>query len=412
MPALTILQKAAFNMIDHLHFTQVYIGFMHSHPDLIWYERILKAVDNRLLDLGFRDRKFNIAKHYLLSSLEIHLSVRNDLYSKIEEFTKEPYPFSEEEHNKITEYTRNFCIAQLFVAANYNGLDIKILTEIFVDLISDDSLSLSDTPDLIRFRLVDCCFAIEFKNGPLLVYRELLSLGIISCAKYSIKDDSFKRCCDSNVSEMLVRAALTFELKIMRERALCSLNSKNKNKRKFSLVEPKSSMTRRDKRQAADYYKKIIDDIFLDNNDSSFFIFKCDSDIDKLEVELLLKNIAGFSIHKRIFTGTQASWLGTLGVYYVAAERSRKDKRAIYCEGDNEGTITDSIVKELKKVGFTMSARSLYLRYKHVKKDNYSKIRFYCRMMDNMQMVLPWYSDVNLYNMAVDFDCLNKKDEA
>ncbi|OMP92221.1 hypothetical protein [Raoultella terrigena] len=409
MPAPTIFQKAAFNMIDHLHFTQVYLGFMHSHPDLIWYERILKAVEKRLLDLGLSDKKYNIAKHYLLSSLEIHLSVRDNLYSQMEEFTKKPPPFSEEEHNKITEYTRDYCIAQLFVVASYNGLDTKILSEIYENLISDDSLSLSDTPALIRFRLVDCCFAIDFHNGPLLVYRELLNLGVLSCAKYSVKDDCLRRYYDSNVSDILVRAGLVFELKIMRERALYFL--KSKNKRNFSLVELSASMTRRDKRQAADYYKKIIDDIFLDNKNSSFIVFKCDSDIGKPEVEMLLNNIGRLTIHKRMFTGTQASWLGTLGAFCVAVERSRKDKRAIYCEDDNEGTITDFIVKELKKCGFTMSARSLYLRYKDAKKNNYSKIRYYYSMTTNMQIILPWHNDINLYNMAVDFDFSNKKDE-
>ncbi|HHA1727571.1 TPA: hypothetical protein ACOEB2_003767 [Enterobacter cloacae] len=395
-------------MIDHLHFTQVYMGFMHSHPDLIWYERILNGVDKRLLNLGFHGRKYNIAKHYLLAALEIHLSVRDNLYSMMEKFTKEPHPFSEEEHNKITEYTRNFCIAQLFVVASHNGLDTKTLSETYEDLISDNSLSLSDTPDLIRFRLVDCCFAIDFQHGPLLVYRELLSLGILTCAKYSSKDDYAKRKYDSNVSDIVIRAGLVFELKIMRERALFFL--KSKNKRNFSLVEPTHSMTRRDKRQAADYYKKIIDDIFLDNQTSSFIVFKCESDIGKQEVEMLLKNIGRFTIHKRMFTGTQASWLGTLATFCVAIERSHKDKRAIYCEEDNEGTITDFIVKELKRLGFTMSARSLYMRYKSVKKDNYSKIRYYYNMTTNMQIIMPWHNDSSLYSMAVDFDFSNKND--
>jgi len=255
---------------------------------------------------------------------------------------------------------------------------------------------------------VDCCFAIEFPNGPLLVYRELLYLEILSCAKYSVKDDCLTSSYGSKVSDLLVRAGLIFELKIMRERALYFLIGKNK--RQLSLVEPAPSMTRRDKRQAADYYKKIIDEIFLDNKDSTCILFTCHSDIGKPEVEMLLKNISKFTIHKRMFNGTQASWLGTLGAFYVAMERSHKSKRAIYCECNNEGTITDVIVKRLKKFGFTMSSRSLYLRYKYVKKDNYSHIRYYYSMVANLPVILPWNSDSNLYNMAVDFDFSNKKE--
>lgn len=394
-------------MIDHLHFMQVYLRFMHTHPDFIWYERILKAVDKRLLDLGFCDKKYHIAKHYLLSSLEIHLSVRDSLYSQMEKFTENPPPFSEDEHNKITEYTRSFCIAQLFAIASYNCLDTKVLAETYANLIHDDSLL--GIPDMVRFRLVDCCFAIEFNNGPLLIYRELLQLGIISCAKYSAKDDCSIHDDDSDVSDMLIRAGLIFELKIMRERALHFLNKKNK--RELSLVDLAPSMTRIEKKHAADYYKKLIDDFFFGNEDITGILFRCSDAIGKKEVEILLNNICRFTIHKRMFTGTQASWLGTLGAYYVAIERSCNEKRAIYCEADNQGTITDCVVKKFKQLGFTISARSLYLRHKNIKKDNYKKIRYYCKMVTNMQMIFPWHNDMNLYDMAVDFCLLNKKSD-
>lgn len=56
---------------------------------------------------------------------------------------------------------------------------------------------LSTIPGFIRFRLTECCYALEYPDAPLRFYRELVNLGIVSCGKYSPRNDQFVKGFDS-----------------------------------------------------------------------------------------------------------------------------------------------------------------------------------------------------------------------
>ncbi|HII4325375.1 TPA: hypothetical protein ACY4PY_001554 [Enterobacter cloacae] len=74
MPATTPIQKAAFDVIDTLHFTQVVMSEVCKDPIAEWYPRIILKINNMLREVGMTGKQAAIAKHYLLGALEIYLS--------------------------------------------------------------------------------------------------------------------------------------------------------------------------------------------------------------------------------------------------------------------------------------------------------------------------------------------------
>ena len=112
-----------------------------------------------------------------------------------------------------------------------------------------------------------------------------------------------------------------------------------------------------------------------------------------------------FYFHKRMFDGTQGSWLGTLGAFDIEVSRWVEPELAIYYEGNNSLTISEKIRSKFMGFGFSVSARNLYLRHKTVRKNSYSKIRYYYVLLLNQPCIFPWYlNDNSCYDMALGFD--------
>ena len=96
--------------------------------------------------------------------------------------------------------------------------------------------------------------------------------------------------------------------------------------------------------------------------------------------------------------------VGLLGAFDIACEHDEEPEVAIYYEEDNSRTISEEIRLKYLRYGFSVSARSLYLRYKSVKKERYSQVRYYCFLLLNQGFIIPWHLDNNYYyDMALRF---------
>lgn len=164
-------------------------------------------------------------------------------------------------------------------------------------------------------------------------------------------------------------------------------------------------MSHTDRKNIADYYKRIVDIWLLETQPNSSASFKCKDRVSATDAEQLLKNMSRFYFHKRMFGGTQGSWLGTLGAFEIEVSRWEEPGVAIYYEMNNKNTISDKVKSKLEDYNFIVSARSLYLRHKVIKKDSYSKIRYYRDLLMNQSCMLPWYlNDNSYYEMALKFE--------
>lgn len=406
MPATTSVQKAAFDAIDSLHFSQVVMSLICADPVAEeWYRRIFGRINSILQKAGITGKQAQIARHYLLGALEIHLSIDRNYFSDTVEHNNKGVdggaPYNRELHEQLVEHNRNYSIALLCNIADFNGVDRELFFQATEELFNDKILS--TIPRFIRYRLTECCYVLEYPDAPLFFYRELVSQGIVLCGKYSHHRDQFVKESDSELSLLFIRAGLLFEFKML-QRAVQVITSLNNN---GTLVLPVADlrMSCIERKNIADYYKRLVDVWLLEDSPSSFVVFQCKSDVSDLDVKILLKNMSRFYFHKRMFDGTQGSWLGTLGAFDIEVSRWVEPELAIYSEGNNSLTISEKIRSKFMESGFSLSARNLYLRHKTIRKNSYSKIRCYYALLLKQPCILPWYlNDNSYYDMALGFD--------
>jgi len=413
MPEISSIKKAAFDAIDSLHFSQVVMSPICGKSIAEWYPRILGRINGILQRTGMDGKQAEIARHYLLGILEIYLSVDSNYFSVIAEYHKETNaggtPYNKVKHQQFVEHARNFSIAMLCNIARENGVDREFLLGATEELMNDKVLALSAMPYPIRYRLTECCYALEYPDAPLGFYRELVSLKIIDGGKYSWSEGSCKneppvKESDSELSLLFIRAGLLFEFKMLQKSLVVMISLKENGTIVFPDIDAR--MPRAERKNIADYYKRIVDHWVLEAQPNSFSCFKCKDSVTAIDAERLLKNMSRFYFHKRMFGGTQGSWLGTLGAFEIEVSRLEEPGIAIYYEGNNEHTISERIKLNFKKYGFRVSARGLYLRHK-VKKNNYSKVRYYCNILMNQSCMIPWFindSGNGYYEIALRFE--------
>ncbi|WP_187641181.1 hypothetical protein [Escherichia coli] len=116
MPATTSVQKAAFDAIDSLHFSQVVMSLICADPVAEeWYRRIFGRINSILQKAGITGKQAQIAKHYLLSALEVHLSIDSNYFSDTVEHNNKGVdggaPYNRELLEQFVEHNRNYSIA-------------------------------------------------------------------------------------------------------------------------------------------------------------------------------------------------------------------------------------------------------------------------------------------------------------
>lgn len=406
MPAITPIQKAAFDAIDNLHFSQIVMNEVCKDPIAEWYSRIILKINKILREANMSEKKTAIAKHYLLGALEIILSVDGKLSLAMTDYAEQSgvSTFFDEgtDYGESTQTASNFGLTLLYTAAENNGVEGEFIDQTIKDLMNDEDLALSATPYLIRYRLTECCYALEYADAPLEFYRELVGYGVISCGKYSRNID--KHAKESGPGELLqlIRTGLLFEFKMLQRVVAVMLSLKNNNT--ITLPTPDLKMSAVEQKNISDYYKRLVDNWFMGAERKVFVSFQCKNGVSRGNVIALLENINKYYLHKRMFSGTQGSWLGTLGAFDIACEHDEDPVIAIYNEESNSHTISEKIRLKYLGLGFSVSARSLYLRYKSVKKERYSQVRYYCFLLLNQGFIIPWHLDNNYYyDMALRF---------
>ncbi len=399
MPSLTPLQKAAFDAIDTLHFGQVVMHHIYKSPLKVWYPHILDRLNEILQKAGVIGKQAEITKHYILAALEIFLSVDekyiSDVYEFCEKHNTEDETIDRDTYKKVSDKKRDFSIIMLIILAEKNGVDKELFSQIVNDVMDDKALDLSSMPYPVCCRLTEGCYAFEYPDAPLGFYRELVSCDIIKCGKYSHNIDKYAKKPNSELSSLFIRAGLLFELRIL-QRSLQSMILIEKEQ-KIDIQNFDLKMLRIDRKNLADYYKRLIDVNLLGENSNTFITFKCKEHVSKKGAEDLLKSMSKLYFHKRMFGGTQASWLGTLGAFDIEASRCKEPDKAIYYEIDNSFTISEKIELKFLDYGFSVAARSLYLRHKKIRKKGYPKINYYYHLLWQ-KLRSPWYLTGDFYD--------------
>lgn len=383
MPSTTPLQKAAFDVIDTLHFNQILMSFVYEEPLEDYYHHILNRINEILQEKGLTGKQAEINKHYILANLEICLSIDKKYISDF--VTKS----DKKKYEQFTECQKNFSLAMLSVIIYHNDLDRDFIDYVVKNLLDDKSLALSTMPFFVKYRLTECCYAFEYPDASLGFYYELVSRDIILCKKYSRRIDCCPPELGSELSLLFIRAGLIVELKMLQKTVSSMMSLSTVEPIFFSPFDPNISRT--EHKLTKDYYKRLIDTSWGEKKLSTCKIFPCKEHVSEAVAKDLLTSMNKYYFHKRMFNGTQGSWLGTLGAFDIEASRWHEPNKAIYYETNNSNTISESVRVKLSDYGFSVTAKSLYLRHKKIIKDSYPKIKHYYNFLLSREYALPWY---------------------
>jgi hypothetical protein len=69
-----------------------------------------------------------------------------------------------------------------------------------------------------------------------------------------------------------------------------------------------------EQKNISDYYKRLVDNWFMGAERKVFVSFQCKNGVSRENVIALLENINKYYLHKRMFSGTQGSWLEPWGL--------------------------------------------------------------------------------------------------
>ncbi|OHT22350.1 hypothetical protein A3Q29_11055 [Providencia stuartii] len=405
MPSTTNIQKAAFDAIDTLHFSQVFMSLIYGRPIAKWYHDILTRIYEILDKEGISGKQAEITKHYLLGALEIYLSIDQQFFSARDKYDEEPDAdgmlYTPEIYKLVDKKSKKLSLIMLHIIASYNGVAEEFIFQATMELLNDKALALSTAPTIVRNRLVECCYAFEYPDAPLGFYHELVNRDIISCGKYSHKNDKYKQEVGSELSSLFIRACLLLEFKMLQRAMNVKVFSNNTE---LCHRDYDSRISPTDRKMIIDYYKRMIEDEGQNGGLFSTANFFCKEHTSEIRARTFLKQMNKFYFHKRMFGGTQGSWLGTLGAFYIELWSSEEPKKAIYYEADNSQAISEEIKLKFSNCGFNVSARSLYLRHKATKNDDYAKIRYYYNLVLNQPFMVPWYlNNKDYYELALKY---------
>jgi len=102
----------------------------------------------------------------------------------------------------------------------------------------------------------------------------------------------------------------------------------------------------------------------------------------------------------RVIDRTLGGWIGMLGAGMVRARKRDMPEKPIYVESDNAGSITDLISKELRTLGCTVSARTVYEGHQYLAAHIQPKLEHYWHTLHAARGLPGAYPDLS-YDIAV-----------
>ncbi|MGF1725197.1 hypothetical protein [Photobacterium nomapromontoriensis] len=404
MARLSPKHHAALDILDYLHFYDVLTSVFINQQQVDSYNTVLSVVEGLLSEHAITGRQAEITRHYLLCGLEIILGQDDGHYQRLQAFHGE-MSVSEEQVNKITQFNIQFSLALLSIIAEKNGVDRTLFLSSMDQLIANPDIAL--IPPVIRQRLVARCCSFQFPDSALQFYQQLIERDVMASQKYRPVLASGSDDAQTQAEYAFLRAGLVIEFEILR---LSTHSMMAKNQQDQLVIElPQAHIPLEQRRNMATYYKHVIDIIFDPSASQSFILFNAAKPFDKHDIEIFLQNVSRLLNRKRLFNGTKGRWIGTLGALLVEKQKRLMPEQAIYCECDNAETASEHASQILKQLGFSTSARSLYLRHKAFKKQQYQQMRFYSLCTSGAPFAWNWDMEDTFYEMALAFDPNQKR---
>ena len=380
MPKVSNEQKAVMDILDLIHFHNVYTSRLISSEDQKLFQDIALDVKDAVNKISTEEALLDILTHYLICGLEISLSGDDVKFmSKL----KGKYEIPDEVLDSVLKKKKEISFALLSCMVSEHGIKKADFIDQLVNLTKKyEGIYI---PATIAYRLTLNFNGFFHPFDHLHFYGYLNDLGITACAKY---------CCDNNNNKKnsFIRVALLMEFEIFRNFASFCINPGGINE--IKLMIPPKDIPDDLRNQIIDDYKYLIENV--SRREGILYKFKESYLNNESSVLLLLKNVSRLFRYKRIFHGTMAKWPGTWGSFLIELLLKENPERAIYREDDNSGSASEEASEIMSILGFRISARTLYLRYKYFREKELKNIKAYSYALSRLPYIPEWEQKNNI----------------
>ncbi|MBD0984594.1 hypothetical protein [Klebsiella michiganensis] len=383
MPKVSNEQKAVMDILDLIHFHNVYTSRLISSEDQNLFQDIALDVQGAVNKISTEEALLDILTHYLICGLEISLSGDDVKFmSKL----KGKYEIPDEVLDSILKKKKEISFALLSCMVSEHGIKKADFIDQLVNLTKKyEGIYI---PATIAYRLANNFNSLVHPLDHLHFYGYLNDIGVMTCAKY--------RCNKKNDNkDSFNRIALLMEFEILRVFARFCIDPGGMDE--ITLKLPPKDIPDELRKKIIDEYKYFIENVV--NTEGIIYKFTGSNLNEEKTALLLLKNVSLFFKRKRIFEGTIARWPGAWGAFLMELLRQEDSRRAIYCENDNSNCVSEEASEIMSNFNFKVSARTLYLRYNSFKRKELKLINDYRYLLSQAPYTPSWDGESYLYKI-------------
>lgn len=358
-----------------------------------------------LLEVGFSDNIVQksssgfVARLGLTDERGIPLSKLADAFDPIQVAT-------------LYEYEQLFSSA---VVAGFSKATHGVSEDTALAIATRVNATFSDAPAVVRFRLAERVFILEFMDAPLKFLSWMYRTGILVSKKFVAG-----RATSDIAEDFKTRIVLLCEFELMRGSLLRMMNKQSKIRRdgiralQDNVEHRLSKAARTQLLDEDDFYKRLELD---PENLKTILFFDLARLADDLYLHDVLERFAGQHRRSRFWTGPQHSWAGIVGSGMIFACHSLVDSQLkITRSGNNysktdkplvqEDTVAQRICMQLNANGLVCRPASLYETYieSYMKRPSglYHRAEVYLNLIREQDTVYPaWFHDITYLSFVV-----------
>ena len=401
MARITKEQHAASDLLDFMHFHEVSFLMIKNNELCENINKIISKIDSVIKKNEVSSHDYTLYKHYLLFALEVILVRKKspNFYEMCNYIEKEKYNnINKEQYEDVLDFYKDF---SLEIILNYIEFK-KLNTEIFEIYLNEvlDYIEKNIDDNFYASNLLIKSYFYEFNMASYKIYKKYIDLNFFTKKNVNLKIPY------EYGEELFIRFLLIIEYESIK--SLCRIK-RNGDRKEITIIEPDENMSIEDRKKFKEECLKLIDDI-IDTSDgttsASMFLIDYINNKDDL-LNFILKSSERMK-RERFFVGKPARWLSIFGAFLILCLKNSTNGEniAIYSEEHHpdKTTISEIVSGLFQQKGDTLSARTLYLRFKELKVQ-YLKIKYYAYVMSlKEQKTINWYAEDKAYELALKFD--------
>lgn len=401
MGRISASHAAGLDLIDKLFFNQILVLCLFTE-ELVWLKDLDADLDRELTHKGITGVQRQVVKHGVLCMMEAELSESLFLLSEVfpNKLPALPDNMTMQQSEELERFDQNFFQATvLAMLSKVHQCDEQVVIKIANALLGKHEKA----PATVRYRLVERMFAFEFMFAPIDCFTWLAKMGVLDSNKHP------GVALEARYSpEFLQRLALLCELDMQRDytrragRTDGRVSSGLAGRIKYLSEETIKLL------HAKESKDMLVNS--LPNLKNSLPIVSLAELENPASIQRFFSQLSKYAMRFRVFKGSLASWIGMLCGGYVEVLHRHDQKRLIFAEDFNKGSLTQNISDGMSARGFGITTRTIYERHRDFKETVLEIVTTYYHMQFSMSVAIPpCMDDLTYHGLIPQFDQLKPK---